>query len=433
MLALLTLNYHSAPLTLREQVAFPEHTHTPALAALRAQAGVREAAILSTCNRVEVVAEVENPNDLLTFLAQWHGQPGDLLTAYGHVYTEEAAARHFIRVACGLESLVPGEMQILGQVKAAYASARAAGTAGATLTTLFERAIAAGKRARTETGIARRPVSLSHAAVVRLQAEFGTLSERKVVLIGSGKMGTLAAHQLRSLGATQVMVVNRTLEKACELARHWQGRGYDFEQLPELLAEADAVIAATGAPHLILHRAQIETAMTHRPHRPLLLIDLAVPRDIDPTVADLPNVTLCDVDGLQAVVAANIALRNGEREAVEAIIAEELDKWRVACAVRGVAPTISTLRSNAEEIRTAELEKAYSRLRHLSEADRAVVDALTRGLVNKLLHNPTVRLKANVSSDDGEDYHRIFADLFALTATSGQDGESMLTHTFEHL
>lgn len=415
-LSILSLDFRSAPLALRERVAFPPHTITAALHALQRH-GAAEIVILSTCNRVELIATLpdNHAQQLLPFLAEWHQVEQSLLAAHTHLLQNEEAALHLFRVAAGLESLVPGEMQILGQVKEAFQSAVTAGTVGSTLRHLFDRAIAAGRRARRDTGIARRPVSISHAAVVKIQQYFGgDLSDKKVLLVGSGKMGALAAQQLQQAGASHLMIANRTLEHACDLARELKGEAMVLDQLPVALSAADAVICATGAPHIVLHYADGAAALEMRPTRPLLLIDLAVPRDIDPALATLPNVTLCDVDSLQAVVSENISLRDGEREAVEAIIVEELGKWRQTLAIKRVTPTITTLRQKSEQIRQRELDKALHRLRHLNEDEKAIIEALSRGLMNKLLHHPTEQLRAKATTPQGDEYQALVTELFAL-------------------
>ncbi len=416
-LHLLSLDFRRAPLSLREQVAFAEHSLPQALRALQ-KAGAAEGAILSTCNRVELLAQLsdslEGATFLLDFLSQWHQLPQDALRPYCVHRTDEAAARHLIRIACGLESLVPGEMQILGQVKEAARVARESNTLGA-LDRLIARALGAGRRARSETTIAQRPVSISHAAVALIQAQFGKeLAGRSVLLIGSGKMGAIAAQQLHKAGATHFIVANRTLEHACDLARRWDGTALSLDEIPEALAQVDAVIAATGAPHLIVYSQDVIAAMAKRAGQSLLLIDLAVPRDIDPEAGEIPGVTLCDVDGLQAVVSDSIALRNEERDAVESIVQEELGKFLTDQAARRVAPTIVRLRRFAEQIREAEVEKALARLSHLSEQERAIVEALSRGLVNKLLHEPTACLREKAVTQEGAHFQETLETLFAL-------------------
>lgn len=422
---LLTLDFRQTPLALREKVAFPEYRLAEALKGLQ-QTGASEAAILSTCNRVVLMAQypssIDGQNMLIDFVCQSHGVSASDVKAHSRHLINDEAATHLMSVACGLESLVPGEMQILGQVKKAAGMARKVGVLGNDLGRLFDRALRAGHRARNETNIARRPVSISHAAVALIQQKFGKdLSGRRVLLIGSGKMGEIAAQQLHKAGASHFIVANRTLERACKLAQRWDGTPLALDKMPDALSQVDAVVSATGAPHLILSPAHITSAMQNKAEadpssleRTLLLIDLAVPRDIDPEVANIPGVTLCDVDGLQAVVADNIALRHSERDKVEAIIEQELAKYLKQQAARRVAPTITSLRRTADEIRQAELEKALNRLSSLNEKERGIIEALSRGLMNKLLHYPTIRLREKAATTDGVVFQQTVEELFAL-------------------
>lgn len=416
---LLTLDFRQTPLALREKVAFAEYKLPDALKGLQ-QTGASEAAILSTCNRVVLMAQYPSSMDgqkkLIDFVCQSHGVSASDVEAHSRHLINDEAATHLMNVACGLESLVPGEMQILGQVKKAAGMARKTGVLGNDLGRLFDRALRAGHRARNETAIARRPVSISHAAVALIQQKFGKdLSGRRVLLIGSGKMGEIAAQQLHKAGASHFIVANRTLERACKLAQRWDGTPVALDKMPDALSQVDAVVSATGAPHLILYPAHIISAMQNKAEADLLLIDLAVPRDIDPEVADIPGVTLCDVDGLQAVVADNIALRHSERDKVEAIIEQELAKYLKQQAARRVAPTITSLRRTADEIRQAELEKALNRLSELNEKERGIIEALSRGLMNKLLHYPTIRLREKAATTDGVVFQQTVEELFALT------------------
>ena len=417
-LHLLAFDFRHTPIALREKVAFPEYKLAAALQALQ-QSGASEAAILSTCNRVEVIAHLPSSVDgrqmLLSFLSQWHDLPQSELEHHSRHLMNEEAAHRLMCVTCGLESLVPGEMQILGQVKNAAHLARKAGTLGKGLNNLFDKALKAGRRARNETKIARRPVSISHVAVNLIQQHFGRdLNGCRVLLIGSGKMGEVAAQQLHKAGATHMMVANRTLESACKLAQRWDGEALSLDQIYSSLSQVDAVICATGAPHLILHQEQLVQAMSQRPNQPLLLVDLAVPRDIDPSAKEIPGITLCDVDGLQAVVADNIALRNEEREDVEAIIQQQLNKWQAEQAARRVAPTITSLRGSIEKMRQKELEKALGRLGHLSDKERSVVEGLTWRLMNQFLHEPTVRLRQMAATNEGVRFQQTVEELFAL-------------------
>jgi glutamyl-tRNA reductase len=417
-LHLLSLDFHHTPLVLREKLAFPAHTLPAALHALR-EWGASEAVILSTCNRVELIVQLPFEQDsrmLVEFLGDWHGLATNEVRHCARAFRNEDAARHLIRVACGLESLVPGEMQILGQVREAAAVARQSDMLGPDLDRVLAFAISAGRRARRETGISRRPVSIAHAAVALVQAHFGgELSGRKVLLVGSGKIGELAAQQLHRAGASHFIVANRTLERACSLAQRWNGIPLLLDELPTALMQVDAVIAATTAPHYIFHCEELADVMEQREGQELLMVDLAVPRDIDPRATEVPGVLLSDIDALQEVVAENIALRDGEREAVERIVEEELDRLLAEQAVRAVAPTIVNLRRSAEEIRQAELAKVLARLNHLSEQEQAVIEAMSRALVNKLLHQPTVHLREKAVTEEGPHLQRTIEALFGLS------------------
>ena len=417
-LHLLSLDFRSTPIELREKLAFAERVLPDALRALQTR-GASEAAILSTCNRVELFAQADEdwdaPDALLAFLCDWHRVGRDELEGHWRHLTDGEAARHLFRVTCGLESLVPGEMQILGQVRQAAALAREAGTLGPALDRLFTCTASTGRRARHQTGISRRPVSISHAAIALIKEHFGhDLNGRQVLLIGSGKMSEVAIQQLSRAGAAHFIVANRTLERACEVVRRWGGTALHLDEMPDVLGKVDAVISATSAPHLLIHPHHVHGALQARNGRPLLLVDLAVPRDIDPAVGELPGIILRDVDGLQAVVERNVAMRNDECEVVEGIIEEALGKFLSEQASRTVAPTITSLRRSAEEIRQAEVEKALERLNHLNEQERAVVVALSHGLVNKLLHTPTVRLREKATTPEGGQFRQAVEALFAL-------------------
>lgn len=416
-LVLFGIDHRRAAVGLREQLAFQRSELRPALQELRAS-GIEEAILLSTCNRVELTTVTEDVaavrETLLTFLSHWHQIPVDEFADSFWLGMEREAICHVMRVAGGLESLVPGEKQILGQIKEAALTARDLDMSGPILTALFDRALACGRRVRTETEIARHPVSISHAAVRLAEEQLGGLAGRRFLLLGSGKMGTIAAKQLQSAGASHFIIANRTAERACELARRYDGVPIVLEELPNRLAEVDAVISATAAPHVILTPAHLTPALPKRQDRPLLLIDLAVPRDIDPAVATLPNVSLFDVDGLEAIVEKSMALRNGERADADRIIDEEVDRFVEWYRARRVAPTITAIRRNAESIRQAELEQALRRLDGLDERDREIIEMLSKRIVNKLLHTPTIRLREKAANDQDELYSRVAEELFGV-------------------
>lgn len=422
-LFLLGLDHTTAPVEIRERLAFRETDIPQALQTLVASPAITEAALLSTCNRVEVVLYGDDPRAMeaaaLGFLSAWHRLPRTHFVETTRSFTEEAAAEHLFSVAAGLESLVPGEKQILGQVKQAGQLARDAGTLGKMLTRLFDAAVACGRRVRHETEIARHPVSVSHAAVALVREHLRDLEGRHVLLIGGGKMIEVAAKQLHDLGATHFTIANRTLARACELAQQWGGDARPLDAIPTALVEADVVISATAAPHLVVYAETVAAAMQQRQGRPLLLVDLAVPRDIDPLCADIDDVTLVDVDGLRDVVNRSMQLRLQAREEAAAIVREEVRAFMEWYAVQRVAPTLAALRQKADAIKQAELERALRRLGDVSPHERKVLETLVHNVVNKLLAAPTVQLRQRAVEGDGDLYAQVLSTLFELPQAEG--------------
>lgn len=429
-LVLIGTDHHRAPVAVRERLAFGAEETVQVLKALHTRPEIEEVVLLNTCNRVEFYAAGADAGAICdrvrAFLAEVRRIGRDELGAHVQEVEGEGVARHLFRVASGLESLVPGEKQILGQVRDAIQAAREAGTAGPLLNRLFDHALVCGRRVRAETGIDRHPVSLSHAAVHLAREHFGSLEGRTFLLIGSGKMGTIAAGLLQKAGVRQFVIASRTLAHACQLARRWNARPLVLQHIPAVLAEVDAVISATAAPHFILKRADVEEAIRRR-SRPLLLVDLAVPRDIEPSIGRLPGVTLVDVDGLQAVVDRSLAMRHEAKETAERIIAEEVDEFVAWYAAREVAPTIMALRQQAEAIRQAEMERVLRRLDSLTPREREIVEAFSRRLVNRLLHAPTVCLREKAANGEGKLYRRVVEDLFGLGG-EGANGAPALAH-----
>ncbi|HEX5504480.1 MAG TPA: glutamyl-tRNA reductase [Thermomicrobiales bacterium] len=421
----LGLNHRTAPVTLRERFALDGERLATALAAARAE--TREVVILSTCNRTEVYAVTAHVESGLRALRRLLAAqaPGAALAPCLYELVDADAAGHLLRVAAGLDSLILGEPQILGQVRGALAAAREAGAAGPVLTRLCHTALAAGKEARATTGIARNAASVGHAAITLAREICGGLAGREVLVLGAGKMAALTAGALvaaASKGAPAALtIVNRTPERAAELAARLGGRARPFADLPDALVAADIVVAATGAPEPLVTPEVLAPALARRAGRPLLLLDIAVPRDVAPAVGTLPGVTLRDIDDLQGTVAAGLAARRDEVAAVEALLdrhAAAFWEWQRA---RDVAPTITALRAKAEEIRAAELARTLARLGHLDERDRNTVAALSVAIANKLLHEPTMRLKR---PGDGGDYARAAAELFGLAGddAAGESG-----------
>lgn len=420
----LGLNHTTAPLAIREQLSFAP---TPLHAALarfgpmhcsERPLGIAEAAILSTCNRLEIYALVKDAgqatDSLVDFLSEARNIPPETFHDHLYSFVDEEAAAHLMKVAAGLDSLILGEPQILGQVVEAYQAAMTHGAVGTVLSRLFRAAIHAGKRARSETSISASAASVSSVAVLLASRVFGDLSNCEVLVAGAGEMGELAVRALMERGARGLLVANRTYDRAVQLARQWDGEAMTFERLGEGLAQADIVISATNAPHTIIGRAEVEAAMRVRQERPLFVIDIAVPRDVDTEVGTLPGVHLYDIDDLEDQVESNLDGRRAEVPRVESIVEEELGAFMGWLASLEVVPTISQLRQQAEALRSAEVERALNRLDTLSEAEREVVLKLSTRLVNKLLHEPITCLKEEAANGNGVAYTQAMRHLFGL-------------------
>ena len=410
-LTLVGTSHKLAPVEVREQVAL-DGERASALAHKLA-AGGREAAVLSTCNRTELYV-VEG--DEAGVIAELERLGGGALGPYLYRLGDEAAALHLFRVAAGLDSMVPGEGEILGQVRAAYE----AGACGPVLDRLFRSALHAGRKVRTETAIGESPSSVSAAAAALAQQVFGELDGRRVLIVGAGKVGELAARNLLSRGADVAFVANRSADRAAELARKLGSDPLPLEAVPAELERADVVVSSTSASGFVITREAVEQSVRGRKGAPLFLIDLAVPRDVEPSVGDLDGCFLYDIDDLEAVVAESLAGRHREAERAETIVAAEAKRFREWQASLDVVPAIASLREHAEAIRTAELAKAEGRLGGLSESERRTVDSLTSQIVNKLLHGPIVRAK-EAAALEGVGYADALRHLFGLDE-DGRDG-----------
>jgi glutamyl-tRNA reductase len=415
-LLLVGTSHHHSSVELRERLSLEPHHGRRLLEQLAGHGA--EAAALSTCNRCCLYlagGDVEAARrHAVVELASLSGMPADALE--GHLFTkaEADAAHHLFRVASGLDSLVPGEAQILGQVRAAYDAADTVGTAGPILHRLFHQALHAGKRVRSETGIGENPASVSSAAADLAGRMLGDLASRRVLLIGAGTMAELAAANLVSRGVVEIVVANRSLERAYLVAARTGGRAVGLHALEHELATADVVVSSTGSPDVVVRAETVAAALRERPERPMLLIDIAVPRDLDPAIGDLDGAHLCDLDDLEQVVEQGVAERHGEVARAEQIVLEELEEFRAWWASRDVVPAIVALRAWAEEIRRSELVRHESRLGELSPGDRKAVESLTAQLVNKLLHAPTVRLKEAAVTAEGRSYAETVRELFGL-------------------
>jgi glutamyl-tRNA reductase len=400
-LALIGVNYKTAPIELRERIAISRDELAETTRALAAVEGVTECMIVSTCNRVELLAAVDGPDaDLTGFLHRHFGMERALLEPHIYKRTDQDAVRHLFRVAASLDSMVVGEPQILGQVKEAFAVARAAGTVSGQLEHLLQSAFAAAKKVRSETEIGSNSVSIASVAVDLAKKIFGSLQGRTVFLVGAGKMSELAARHLVQQGAGAILVSNRTQDRARRMAEQFNGRVIPYEQLHEAASEADIVISSTGAPHPIFRREHGQAFLHRRRNRPMFFIDIAVPRDVDPAMGQLEGIFVYDIDDLQAVAAAHLAERSREASDAETLIAGEVERFHQKQRTVNVAPAIVALQRQAEEIRQAELRRVQSRLGELSPEQIAAVEALTRGLVNKFLHPPMQALKQAAREGD---------------------------------
>jgi glutamyl-tRNA reductase len=420
-LILVGTSYQRAPVELRELLAYDRELRRGALERLSSDGS--ESAVLSTCNRTEaylVAPDAETAEGRVhSELARLSGLSGTELAPALYTLTDGAAALHLFRVAAGLDSMVPGEAQILGQVREAYGASREVDTAGAVLHRLFRQALRVGKRVRTETAIGENPASVSAAAAELAERVFDDLAGRRILLVGAGKTSDLTAANLISRGVGEIVVANRSLERAQALARRFNGRGIGLGAVEEELERVDVVIASTSAQGYLVSAQQVARARRARRGRPVFFIDIAVPRDIDPAVNDLDGCYLYDIDDLERVVAESVAGRREEAVRAEAIVSVEADAFRAWQLSLDVVPAIASLRERAESIRRAELERAAGRLGALSPSQRLAVESLTTQIVNKLLHQPTVRLKEAAAAADGVLYADAVRHLFAL----GEDAD----------
>ncbi len=418
MIVLVGLNHKTAPLAVREKLFAGCQERINLLADLKAIEGVREALHLSTCNRVELIAAADDAtlamSGLKAYLTRYGGLTGDEAAACLYGYQNDEAIRHLFCVASSLDSLVMGEAQILGQVKDAYRQALAQNATGIALNRLMHRAFRAAKRVRTETGIAANPVSVSFAAVELAKKIFGTLTGKKILIIGAGEMAELTAMHLMGNGAEEITVANRSTAQAAALAQKYHGKAVGLDSLDESLYDADIVISSTGAPMYVVTQEMVHRCLRKRKNRLLFLIDIAVPRDIDPAADAIENVYLYNIDHLQDIVDEN--MKNRRREALRArqIVDEEVVQYASWLKELEAVPTIVSLRTKAEGIVRTELEKAQNWMGRLENGDREKVEALINGIVNKILHAPVAVMKEESASLDSQDIVAAARQLFRL-------------------
>ncbi|AEG59885.1 glutamyl-tRNA reductase [Desulforamulus ruminis] len=418
LIAVIGVNHRTAPLEVREKLSFAEWAMSDSLKKLLACPGIDGCAILSTCNRTEIyIAPVEldtGMSSVWSFLSEKSGLDISEIKNYTFCHTLYDAIRHMFRVVAGLDSMILGETQILGQVKRAYEMALEAGSTNVVLNTFFQQAITTGKRIRTETGIDQNPVSIPYAAVELARQNFGSLEGRSVLVIGAGEMSELTVVNLVSNGVSSVIVSNRSYDRAVALAEKFNGTAIKFDRLFQYMHQTDIVISSTAAQHYIIKCQEMQAVMKERAGKPMMIIDIAVPRDIDPEVRKLAGVNLYDVDHLTHVVDANLEERRQAAVSAEGIIEEELDEFMKWLSTRFVVPTITALKRKADEIKQRELYRAYNRLGDLTDRERKIIGALANSIVSQLLHDPVIKLKQYALTPEGHLYTEILQNLFNL-------------------
>ncbi|AIQ14106.1 glutamyl-tRNA reductase [Paenibacillus durus] len=412
------LNYRTAPVEVREQFAFAEKDLPAALHQLMRTKSVLEGVIVATCNRTEIYVVVDRHHMcghfIRSFMEQWFGVNNEQFTQHMYKYEDEQAVQHLFRVTCGLDSMVIGETQILGQVRSAFLTAQSEGATGTWFNRLFKQAVTVGKRAHSETSIGESAVSVSYAAVELGKRIFGMFTGKKVLILGAGKMSELTVKHLYASGAAEVIVANRTLARAAELAEKFAGRPCTLEEAASRLQEFDIVISSTGAEGYVLTAGRIAESMKNRQSRPLFMIDIAVPRDIDPSASELPNVFLYDIDDLEGIVESNMEMRRGEAAKIEGLIVEESDNFQQWLKTLGVQPVIRALQEKSNAIHEETLESLFNKLPELDEHQRKIIRRLTKSIVNQMMHDPINVIKEMSGDKNGSEALEFFSKVFAL-------------------
>ncbi len=412
------LNYRSAPVEIRERFALPAGDLGEAIESLKRSGRISEVVLVSTCNRTEIYAVVEErvvgQDEIFTFLSKMSGVSRQMFLPHLYQFGEGEAVRHLFRVASGLDSMVLGETQILGQVRQAFLFAQGAQATGPIFNNLFRRAVTVAKRAHAETKIGENAVSVSYAAVELAKKIFESLDQKTVLLIGAGKMSELTAKHLNANGATRVLVVNRTYERAKELADKFEGKALDLNSLDLALKEADIVVSSTGAEGYVVTKEHVQATMKQRRHRPLFLIDIAVPRDLDPEMGKLDNVFLYDIDDLEGVIAVNLQERQKEAEKVGVIIGEELGAFKMWLNQQEAIPLIQKLREKAMEAQSSLMQSLVNKVPNLSEKELHTVNKLTNAMINQLIHEPIKQVKEMAGEQEADLYLEAFSRIFGL-------------------
>lgn len=413
------LNYKTAPVEIRERLSFQEAEIGPAMEVLKTKKSILENIIVSTCNRTEIYAVVDQLHTgryyIKEFLAQWFSIGREEFENHLFIYENHLAVKHLFHVICGLDSMVIGETQILGQVRSSFFLSQELNTIGTVFNQLFKQAITVAKKAHTETDISSNAVSVSYAAVELAKKIFGNLTGKHVLIIGAGKMGKLAIQNLQGSGASTITVVNRTLEKAWQLANEFGGEGYSLDSLPVCLLQADIVISSTGANRYVITKEMIDSVNNQRRGKPLLLIDIAVPRDIDPAINEYDSIFLYDIDDLKDVVEANLQERERAAERIQLFIQEELVLFQEWLNTLGVVPLISSLREKALNIQADVMKSLDRKLPDLTERERKIVGKHMKSIINQMLKDPILQIKELAASPSGDEALHYFEQIFALT------------------
>ncbi|MFJ5789580.1 glutamyl-tRNA reductase [Lysinibacillus sp. NPDC093197] len=412
------LNYKSAPVEIREKLSFIESELPQAMEALQKQKSILENVIVSTCNRTEIYAVVDQLHTgrhyVKQFLADWFNLPVETFSSYLTIREEDEALEHLFKVTAGIDSMVLGETQILGQVKKSFLNGQEIGTTGTVYNQLFKQAVTFAKRAHSETAIGENAVSVSYAAVELAKKIFGSLQRKHVAILGAGKMGELAIENLYGNGVGKVTVINRTFEKAETLAAKFQGEAKSMRELQCSLLEADILITSTGATDFVIDYELMQLVERLRKGKPLFMVDIAVPRDIDPHVGDLPNVFLYDIDDLQGIVEANLAERERAAAEITQMIGKEVVQFKDWFATLGVVPVISALRKKANQIQEETMISIENKMPELTDRERKILSKHTKSIINQLLKEPILQAKEMANSSKANEQLRLFQQIFGI-------------------
>ncbi|TCP32220.1 glutamyl-tRNA reductase [Scopulibacillus darangshiensis] len=412
------INHRTAPVNIREKFTFDASTLHEALIRLRHTKSIFEDVIVSTCNRTEIFVVADQLHTgrhyTKTFLAEWFGIEKEQLTPFLFIKEDEGAIEHLFRVTCGLDSMILGETQILGQIRDGFLTAQGHQTTGTIFNELFKEAITLAKRAHSETAINDNAVSVSYAAVELAKQIFGRLDDKHILIVGAGKMSELTAKHLDSQGVSKITVMNRTVEKALELAKRFSGQAAKMSEMAETLADADILISSTGSRDTILHSDFVKKAVKQRKGRPLFMVDIAVPRDIEPAINDIDGVFLYDIDDLEGIVQANLADRKEAALQIELFIEEQLMTFKQWLQTLGVVPVISALRKKALNVQAETMKSIERKIPDLSDRERKVINKHTKSIVNQLLRDPIQKAKELAAGPDANASLQMLIDIFAI-------------------